>query len=133
MPAKSKFELAADAIIIGDFQGLKQLLATHPDLVEARSARAHGAPLIHYVAANGVEDFRQKTPKNIVEITRALIDSGAEVDAISHAYGGASTALGLAATSYHPAEAGVQLDLVDELLNAGACVDGAPGGWNPYH
>src|ERR1051325_10566108 len=131
MPAKSKFELAADAIIIGDFQGLKQLLATHPDLVEARSARAHGAPLIHYVAANGVEDFRQKTPTNIVDITRALIEAGAEVDATTQAYGGASTALGLAATSYHPAKAGVQLELLQTLLDAGANIDGAPGGWNP--
>src|SRR5438034_3294764 len=36
-----------------------------------------------------------------------------------------------AATSYHPAKTGVQLELLDELLKAGACVDGAPGGWNP--
>jgi len=39
--------------------------------------------------------------------------------------------LGLAATSYHPAKAGVQLELLQELLDAGASVDGAPGGWNP--
>ena len=39
--------------------------------------------------------------------------------------------MGLAATSYHPAKAGVQLELLQELLDAGASVDGAPGGWNP--
>ena len=83
------------------------------------------------MAANGVEDFRQKTPRNIVEVTRALLRAGAEVDATSEEYGSASTALGLAATSYHPAAAGVQLELLDELLKAGACVNGAPGGWNP--
>ena len=127
----SRFELAADAVVSGDLIALKRLLREDPDLVRARSTREHKAPLIHYVAANGVEGFRQKTPKNIVEITRLLHGSGAEIDAITQAYGGASTALGLAATSYHPAKAGVQLELLHELLNEGACVDGAPGGWNP--
>jgi ankyrin repeat protein len=127
----SRFELAADAVVTGDLQALKHLLRDDPELVRARSTRSHEAPLIHYVAANGVEDFRQKTPKNIVDITRTLLEAGAEVDATSQAYGGASTALGLAATSYHPAKAGVQLELLDTLLKAGACVDGALGGWNP--
>jgi ankyrin repeat protein len=127
----SQFEMAADAILTGDLAALKRLLRDNPELVRARSTREHEAPLIHYVAANGVEDFRQKTPKNIVAITRELLGSGAEVDAINQAYGGASTALGLAATSYHPAKAGVQLELLHELLEAGACVDGARGGWNP--
>jgi ankyrin repeat protein len=128
--AVSQFEQAADAIVTGDLPALRRLLGKNPELVQARSTRAHGAPLIHYVAANGIEDFRQKTPKNIVEITRALLSAGAEVDATTQAYGSASTALGLAATSYHPAKAGVQLELLNTLLRAGACVDGAPGGWN---
>ena len=127
----SRFELAADAIVTGNLAALKRLLEVDPGLVRARSMREHAAPLIHYVAANGVENFRQKTPQNVIEIARVLLAAGAEVDATNQAYGGASTALGLAATSYHPAEAGVQLELLDELLNAGACVDGAPGGWNP--
>ena len=58
----SKFELAADAIVSGDVMALKDLLRENPELVRARSTREHDAPLIHYVAANGVEDFRQKTP-----------------------------------------------------------------------
>jgi ankyrin repeat protein len=127
----SKFELAADAIVNGDVTALKRLLHENPELVLATSTREHEAPLLHYVAANGVEGFRQKTPKNIVEITRVLLAAGAKVDATTHAYGGASTALGLAATSYHPAKAGLQLELLDELLRAGACIDGAAGGWNP--
>jgi hypothetical protein len=127
----SKYELAADAIVSGDVTALQGLLRENPELVRARSTREHEAPLIHYVAANGVEDFRQKTPKNIVEITRVLLDAGTEVDATTQAYGKAATALGLAATSYHPAKAGVQLKLLDELLKAGACVDGAPSGWSP--
>jgi hypothetical protein len=127
----SRFELAVDAIVTGDVVALKQLIRDSPGLVRARSTREHDAPLIHYVAANGVENFRQKTPKNIIEVTRVLLGAGTEVDATNQAYGGASTALGLAATSYHPAKAGVQLELLQELLDAGACVDGAPGGWNP--
>jgi ankyrin repeat protein len=126
-----KFELAADAIITGDLPALNRLLRENPELVRARSTRSHGAPLIHYVAANGVENFRQKTPKNIVEITRALLRAGAEVDATTQEYGSASTALGLTATSYHPAAAGVQLELLQVLLEAGASINGAPGGWNP--
>src|SRR6267154_696370 len=127
----SKFELAADAIVTGDLAALTSLLRENPELARTRSTRAHGAPLIHYVAANGIENFRQKTPKNIVEITRALIRAGAEVDSTTQEYGGGSTALGLAATSYHPAAAGVQMELLDALLKAGANVNGAPGGWNP--
>jgi ankyrin repeat protein len=127
----ARFELAADAIVMGKLATLKRLLRKDQNLIRARSTRLHEAPLIHYVAANGVEDFRQKTPRNILEITRVLLRVGAEVDATSRAYGGPSTALGLAATSYHPAKAGVQLELLQELLNAGACVDGVRGGWNP--
>jgi ankyrin repeat protein len=123
--------MAADAIVSGDLRTLKQLLRDDPELVRARSTRAHHAPLIHYVAANGVENFRQKTPRNIVEITKVLLKAGADVDATSDEYGGASTALGLAATSYHPAKAGVQMKLLDTLLKAGASIEGAPGGWNP--
>jgi ankyrin repeat protein len=127
----ARFEWAADAVVRGDLPALKRLLRQDPGLVRARSTREHAAPLIHYVAANGVEDFRQKTPKNIVKVTQALLGASAEVDATNWAYGKPATALGLAATSFHPAKAGVQLELLDELLQAGACVDGAPNGWNP--
>jgi len=71
-----------------------------------RSTRDHHSTLLHYVSANGVEDFRQKTPPNIVEITNLLLDAGAEVDAESDAYGGGCTTLGLVATSVHPEQAG---------------------------
>ncbi len=127
----ARFELAADAIVAGDLAGLNRLLKRGPELANARSTRLNESPLIHYVAANGVEDFRQKTPGNILAITQTLLRAGARVAATSQAYGGASTALGLAATSYHPAKASVQLELLEALLQAGACIDGAPGGWNP--
>jgi len=122
--ADSQFEAAADAIIAGQLEALQALLHANPGLVRARSARQHRATLLHYVAANGVEDFRQKTPANIVAIARLLLDAGADVNAESLAYGGKATVLGLAATSCHPEAAGVQLALLELLMERGAIVDG---------
>ncbi len=116
----SAFEAAVDAVVNGDAPTLRQLLAAHPGLARERSAREHHSTLLHYVSANGVEDFRQKTPKNIVEITNLLLDAGADVDAQSDAYGGGCTTLGLVATSVHPEKAGVQIALLRTLLERGA-------------
>jgi hypothetical protein len=116
----SLFETAIDAIVAGDAVTLRALLRAHPELTRARSTRTHGSTLLHYVSANGVEDYRQKTPANIVELTRVLIEAGADVNAESNAYGGGSTALGLTATSMHPEAAGVQTALLELLLGAGA-------------
>jgi ankyrin repeat protein len=132
----SQFESAADAVITGDVATLELLLRENPDLIRARSSREHGATLLHYVAANGVEDFRQKTPKNAVDVAKLLLDAGAEVDA-DLAYGVSpslrarypervgSTTLGLVATSIHPARAGVQIELMETLLGAGAAIVGS--------
>ena len=119
----SKFETAADAIADGDVATLAALLRDHPDLVRERSTREHRSTLLHYVSANGLEQYRQRTPGNIVEITRLLLQAGADVNAESDAYGGGSTALGLVATSIHPELAGVQEDLMQLLLDHGAVMD----------
>jgi hypothetical protein len=121
--AVSVFESAVDAIVAGDAEALRRLLSAHPKLARARSTREHGSTLLHYVSANGVEDFRQKTPANIVEIARLLLDAGADVNATSGAYGGGSTTLGLAATSIHPEQAGVQIPLLELLIERGADID----------
>jgi ankyrin repeat protein len=120
-----QFEAAADAIVSGDAAALETLLRENPELIRARSTRRHHAMLLHYVGANGLEYFRQKTPPNIVAITEVLVNAGAEIDAIADV--GGSTALGLAATSIHPAIAGVQIPLLETLLQAGAAVDGPAG------
>lgn len=124
----TKFEQAADAIVSGDLATLNQLLQKDPELIRARSARKHRSTLLHYTSANGIEDFRQKTPKNIVEITRRLLEAGADVNAESDAYGGRSTTFGLTATSCHPQDAGVQLPLLSLLIDYGAIIDGPDGG-----
>jgi len=137
--AVARFEAGADAIVTGDEATLKRVLRASPKLIQARSDREHRATLLHYTAANAVESYRQKTPKNIVRIAKILLETGAEVD-VDLDYGTlrkrypertGSTTLGLAATSCHPAIAGVQIPLLEILIRYGACVDGIPGGWNP--
>ncbi len=128
--AAATFELAADAVVAGDVPTLRRLLDSEQALARARSPRLHRATLLHYVGANGVENYRQKSPRNAVEIAKMLLDAGAEVDAPADTYG-TGTALGLVATSIHPVVTGVQIPLMEKLIEAGASVDGLPGGWNP--
>jgi ankyrin repeat protein len=126
----STFERAADAIVTGDRAMLERLLGENQYLIRARSARAHRAMLLHYIAANGFERFRQKTPKNILEIAQILLNSGADVNAVADTYGKGTT-LGLVATSAHPKRAGVQIPLLELLLDHGADINGLEGTWSP--
>jgi ankyrin repeat protein len=134
-----RFEAAVDAIVSGRAAALAKVLHKYPELIRARSTREHRATLLHYVGANAVEGYRQKSPRNAVQIARILLDAGAEVDADLD-YGTAqkryperrgSTTLGMVATSCHPAAAGVQIGLLDLLISYGASVDGLAGAWNP--
>ena len=121
------FEAAVDAIVDGDLATLQRLLSDAPTLTQVRSPREHRSTLLHYVSANGVEDDRQRAPSNILEITELLLNTGADVNAESNAYGGHSTALLLTATSCHPEQAGLQLPLLQLLLDHGAHIDGTDG------
>jgi ankyrin repeat protein len=119
----SAYEAAADAIVAGDAFTVQRLLRDNSDLVRARSMREHNATLLHYVSANGIEGYRQKSPKNAADIARLLLEAGAEVDAEADVYGGGCTTLGLVATSSPPKDAGVQLQVLDVLLEYGARMD----------
>ena len=128
--AVAQFESAVEAVITGDMATLESFLRENPELVQARSMREHGAPLFLYVGANLVEGYRQKSPKNSVEVATMLLKAGAEVDAVPKA-GGFGTTLGQVATSVHTARAGVQIALMETLLDHGAAIEGAPGGYQP--
>jgi ankyrin repeat protein len=125
----ARFEAAVDAIVGGDSDALRRLLREDPELVRARSGRSHGCTLLHYVSANGVEGYRQKTPPNIVAITRLLLESGSDVNATAQCYGGGDTPLGLTSTSVHPHDAGVMIPMLETLVDAGANVNSRDGGW----
>jgi ankyrin repeat protein len=131
------FELAVDTVVNGDTAGLKSLLALHPELVRARSTRithfdppVHRSTLLHYVAANGVEGFRQRTPPQAVTIARLLLEAGADPNATASLYGGECTTMSLLVSSGHPAQAGLQVALVDVLVDFGASVEAlGEGNW----
>jgi ankyrin repeat protein len=127
----ARFERAADAIVSGDAVTLEQLLQQYPDLIRARSARTHRSTLLHYVGANGIESWRQRTPPNAVEIARILLDAGADIEAGADMYGPGCTTLGLTATSMHPKNAGVLHALIDLLLARGATLT-VPGAGNRH-
>lgn len=102
-----------------------------PQLVRARSSREHHATLLHYVAANGHEGFRQRTPPNVVGIARVLLEAGAEVDALADMYGRRCTTMEMLVSSTYPHAAGVQTALVEMLLDFGGAVDGVENNGSP--
>ncbi len=128
--AVCQFESAVEAVTNGNVAALRSSLREHPELVRARSTRVthfdppvHRATLLHYVAANGVEGYRQKTPKNAVEVAQTLLKAGAEVDAFADMYGGHYATMSMLVSSCHPAKAGVQVALVETLLDFGAAIE----------
>ena len=131
------FELAVEAVVDGDLSTLASLLRSHPELTTARSQLVtdrnppvHRATLLHYLAANGVEDVRQRSPHNAVEIARLLLEAGAEPDALADMYGGECTTMSMLVSSTPPAKAGVQVALVDALVDFGASVEeSGAGAW----
>jgi hypothetical protein len=130
-----RFEAAVEAVLDGDLAGLDALLARDPALARARSSRStcfdppqHRATLLHYLAANGVENHRQRSPRNAVAVARRLLDAGAEVDALADLYGGQCTTLSLLVSSSPPAERGVQVPLVHLLVERGADLAGRGAG-----
>ena len=125
----ARFERAVEAVIDGDIDTLEQLLAEDRELVRARSTRVnnadppmHRSTLLHYLAANGVEGYRQRSPKNAAEIAKALLEAGADPNALSYAYGGQCTTMALLVSSTPPDQAGVQVALVEVLIDYGASV-----------
>ena len=117
------FETAVDAVISGDVETLRSMLRAEPELARRRSERPHRATLLHYVAANGVEGERQRTPANALEVARTLLDAGAEVDAVADMYDAEATTMDMLVSSEHPARAGLQPALAELLLDRGSDIN----------
>jgi ankyrin repeat protein len=133
--AVERFESAVEAVITGDSPTLAALLRDDPSLVHARSTRIapfdpsrHHSTLLHYIAANGVEGYRQKTPANAVEVARMLLGAGADPNALADMYGGRHATMSMLVSSCHPAEAGLQVPLIDALVDFGAYVEPSGAG-----
>src|SRR3954451_14887784 len=114
------FTEAVSAIDAGDLGGLRALLT--PELLGERMENGRddyfARPyLLWFVAENPIRTGT--LPANIVEITRVLLDAGAS---------GRDYALELVVSGQVSRECGVQLDLIDALVDAGAdpnCLDPA--------
>jgi ankyrin repeat protein len=116
------FRSAVAALDVGDLRGLGALLRQHRPLVRYRQRVGEwyeegyfaGATLLHHVAGNPI---RCPLPPNILDVTRLLLQQGADPNAAT--LGGATTTE-LLLTSMQASEAGVAVALIDLLLAAGA-------------
>ena len=108
---EADFERAVDTMMAGDLTGLEAMIKADAGLISRSSRYGHGATLLHYLAANGVESHRQVMPLNAVEIAKMLVKYGADRTATARMYGGGQTPLALASTSAHPFKAGLGPDL----------------------
>src|SRR5215469_2707657 len=135
--AVEKFESAVEAVIHGYAAELARLLRDNPNLIHARSTRIasfdpprHRATLVHYVGANGIEGYRERTPPNAVQIAKMLLEAGAEPDALADMYGGQHATMPMLVSSGHVANAGLQIPLIDTLVDYGASVEAVgTGDW----
>jgi len=124
---------AVNAIDEGNLAALQSLLHQHPYLVKARAEGGRWAgdyfrhpTLLHFVANNPHRN--QTVPPNIGEITQAIIDAGADVNALTETEDGLRhTTLDLVVSSSPARKSGVQNSLIDLLLKNGATTENAIG------
>ena len=135
----ASFREAVSAIDTGDLARLERLVAANPALVRDR-LESPGAwlrdtvgraldgffrrpYLLWFVAEDPVRHGR--LPQNIAALTRALIDA-ARRDGTSTLQEQVDYALTLVSWSWIARQSGVQIDLIDVLVDAGAAPDGNP-------
>ncbi len=133
------FREAVAAIDAGDVSGLERLIAAHPALVRERLA-SPGAWLRDKIG-DALEAFFQRPyllwfvaedpvrhgslPANIAAVTRAIIDAVRRAEAPS-LQEQLDYALTLVSWSWIARQSGVQIALIDALVDAGAVTDGNP-------
>jgi hypothetical protein len=116
------FAQAVAAIDSGDLAALRKLLDARPQLVQDRldlpeTGYFHHPYLIWFVANNPIRNGA--LPGNIVEVTRLLIDSIRKQAPETYSFQLDGT-LGLVSTGRIPRECGVQIALIDLLIDSGA-------------
>lgn len=118
-PPDADLEAAINDVILGRIAVLRAALQRRPELVRARSALGHAATLLHYVAANGVETYRQIVPSNAAAVAQTLLDAGSDPAATMRVDGADCTTLELLETSRYPTRAGVEPGLSKVLRGRG--------------
>src|SRR5687768_10154157 len=135
MDIDALFQKAVSAIDAGDVTVLEQLLAAHPELVRER-LEAPGAWLREKVgrALDGFKPYllwfvaedpvrNGKLPRNIAQIASTIIWAAerARVDSLQEQL---DYTLRLVCWSWIARQCGVQIELIDVLIDAGASFDG---------
>jgi peptide-methionine (S)-S-oxide reductase len=135
----TQFRDAVSAIDAGDIVALQRLITANPALVRERLTSpgawlrdtVGGAVdgffkqpyLLWFVAEDPVRNG--KLPGNIAAVTRVIIDA-ARHEAVSTLQEQLDYTLTLVSWSWIARQAGVQIDLIDVLVDAGAVTDGNP-------
>ena len=119
---QSLFEKAVDAIDAGDYPTLQILVEKNPALTAMRSDSPTDGYFSHpyllwYIAGNPVR--QERLTANICDITRLIIHHAKKHAAESFQYQIDYT-LGLVATGRVPKETGLQIELMDLLIQEGA-------------
>lgn len=129
--ANAPFAKAVELMHQGDAPALKAHLAQHPDLVtqtatgqghqEYRRGYFTNPTLLHFVAYNPWFVEAIQPPGNLVEVTKIILDAGAEVDAISGDEPGWQwTTLGLITSGNKLHEGKLTRPMIDLLIKHGA-------------
>jgi peptide-methionine (S)-S-oxide reductase len=129
----ARFREAVSAIDAGDVSTLEGLLAAHPKLVgerlehpgdwlrsivgDALNGYFRQPYLLWFVAENPIRN--DKLPGNIAQVTHAIIQAAQRED-VKSLKEQLSYTLALVCTGRVPRECGVQIELIDVLIDAGA-------------
>jgi hypothetical protein len=115
------FRRAVELLDAGAVEGLRSHLKRHPNLARRHVAFEGGnyfrnPTVLEFVAENPIR--HGKLPKNIVEITKVILEAGVQQSSLSET-------LMLVSTGSVPRECGVQMDLINLLCDRGADPDAA--------
>jgi hypothetical protein len=108
------FEHAVNTALSGDVASMQQLLNKHPTLINQSSDFGHGANLIQYLAANGIEIWRQYISIDVINMLELLIENGADPDFTNNIYGG-SNLRSLIETCDHTFQSGKADQMLERL------------------